>query len=119
MKRDLELARRILEDVETHASFDEGWYELKIKDHPTDVLSYHVMLLHQAGLLQATDLSTHDGRRWFPMWLTWEGHEFLDAARDSSRWSKAVALVKTKTGGLTFDVLKAVLIDLAKRAVLG
>jgi len=86
LKRDLDLARRILEDVEVNASFNEGWYELNIKDYPTDVLYYHVMLLHQAGLLEAQDLSTHDGRRWLPKWLTWEGHEFLDAARDSGRW---------------------------------
>jgi hypothetical protein len=77
------------------------------------------MLLQQAGLLEAQDLSSRDGMHFAPKWLTWQGHEFLEAARDDSRWKKALELLRAKGGGLVFDVLKAVLVDGVKRAAIG
>jgi hypothetical protein len=35
--------------------------------------------------------------------LTWEGHEFLDAARDEKRWKKAMSTVKEKGGTITIE----------------
>lgn len=48
----------------------------------------------------------------------WLG-EFLDAARDDSRWKGATAMVRNKTGGIAFDVVKELLLHLAKSAVFG
>ena len=48
--------------------------------------------------------------------LTWAGHEFLDAARDETRYRKAVRRVVDCTGGLIFEVLKALLVEEAKRS---
>ena len=42
--------------------------------------------------------------------LTWQGHEFLDAARNDTIWRKAKKKVLETTGGLAFDVLKAALL---------
>jgi hypothetical protein len=91
---------------------------LAIEGHTDEEISYHVMLLAKEGLIEATDLSSSDGFAWKPSRLLWAGHEFLDAAKDDSRWDKAKAIVLKKGGGLTFDVLKAVLVELMKRAVL-
>jgi hypothetical protein len=49
--------------------------------------------------------------------LTWEGHEFLDAARDDTRWKRAWTIVREKAGSVTVDVLKQVLTSLMKDAL--
>jgi hypothetical protein len=117
VKRDLDLARTILRDIEA-APTAHGWIDLEIGGHSDEEVSYHVRLLTKEGLIEASDLSSSDGFVWKPIRLTWAGHEFLDASRDESRWTKAKDIVLKKGGGLTFEVLKAVLIDLMKSAVL-
>jgi len=42
------------------------------------------MLLHEAGFIEAMDLSTLGGICWKPTRLTYNGHEFLDAARSDT-----------------------------------
>ena len=49
--------------------------------------------------------------------LTWEGHEFLDAARDSKRWSKVMETVKELGGAVTFAGVKALLTVLMQQAI--
>ncbi len=46
--------------------------------------------------------------------LTWEGHEFTEAARDERRWKKAVGIVAEKGGNITLDVMKQLLMSLMK-----
>ncbi|HWM89533.1 MAG TPA: DUF2513 domain-containing protein [Thermoanaerobaculia bacterium] len=116
MKRDMDLARRILFAVE-EAPLD-GETDLNFDDFSQEEISYHVMLLSEAGLIEAQDQSGYGGSDWQPERLTWAGHEFLDASRDQGRWEKAKKLVREKVGGLTFDALKAVLIRLATEAAL-
>ena len=108
MKRDIDLIRKILFEVE---EFEDPWglsSDLEIDGYDNQVVSYHVKLLFEAGLLEADDVCEmgSDGYRWWAKSLTWEGHEFLDAARDDSRWNKAKRLVAEKAGGLMFEALK-------------
>ena len=51
--------------------------------------------------------------------MTWEGHEFLDAARKDTLWDRAKEKTLKATGGLSLDVLKGVLIELGKQALEG
>ena len=46
--------------------------------------------------------------------LTWKGHEFVDAARNETRWKKAMGIVRDKGGSITLDVLKEPLISMIK-----
>jgi hypothetical protein len=46
--------------------------------------------------------------------LTWEGHDFLDAARSETIWKKVMNKVKDSTGTVAFEVLKALLIAASK-----
>jgi hypothetical protein len=55
---------------------------------------------------------------WLRAYLIWQGHEFLEAAKDSETWIKAKRLLTCTGGGIVFDVLKAVLIEISKRAAL-
>jgi len=118
MKRDMDLIRKILLKIED-IPYPNISNEFTIQDYHEDQISYHVMLLNEAGLIEAIDFSSHDGLSWIPTRLTWEGHEFIEASRDESRWEKAINIVKEKGGGLVFDVLKGVLIQLMTKAVMG
>jgi hypothetical protein len=63
------------------APFDGGPLRMPpITDHDHNEVSYHVMLLHEAGLIHAFDFSGDEFTDWRPAYLTWEGHEFLEAA---------------------------------------
>ena len=46
-----------------------------------------------------------------PQRLTWQGHQFLNACRDESRWAKAKTIFKD-VGGVSFDVAKDILVQL-------
>jgi hypothetical protein len=43
--------------------------------------------------------------------MTWDGHEFLEKARDDNRWGQA-KVIMAKLGGFTFDIASKVLTDL-------
>lgn len=59
----------------------------------------------KGGYVHAIDCSTPEQFEWKPVYLTWHGHEFLDAIRDPEVWKKTKngALA---AGGFTFDLLK-------------
>ena len=121
MKRDMDLARKILLQVEECVECDgsTGWLKVDVNGHSQSETLYHVRLLYGAGLIDVHDESSLAGQALWPKRLTWEGHEFLDAAREDTRWQKAKRLVFEKTGGLSFDVLKAVLAKLTVEAASG
>lgn len=120
MTRDMDLIREILTQIENR-QYDRKPFDLEIAGRSREAIGYHVMLLNQAGLIRAQDLtciSDVDASRWKPISLTWEGHEFLEAAKDSENWSRAKSILTRKGGGIVFDVLKALLIEISKRAAL-
>ena len=49
--------------------------------------------------------------------MTWEGHDFLDAARNETIWIRAQRLCREKTGGLAFDLLELCLLETAREAI--
>jgi hypothetical protein len=118
MKRDMDLVRQILLEVEEQP-FTGKWLNLEIDGGFTrQEITYHVMILYEAGLLEAVNLTTHGGKNWRPTRLTWEGHEFLEAARDNSRWQKAKSTMMEKAGGITFEILKQLLMKLMMNQIL-
>ena len=123
MKRDMDLARSILFVIEASKDDPRGWVEDlgTFGGHSDTEVSYHVKLLYEAGFIEADDLSTagEGNFRWLAKQLTWEGHEFLDAARKDSLWERAKRQTFEKTGGLSLELLKAVLINLGKQEVIG
>lgn len=105
MKRDMDLCREILLEIEGYEGAP-GMLELSSEKGSEDYISYHVKLLYEAGLIEAMDASGMNSFKWYPVSLTWQGHEFLDAARDETRWNKAKSKVVSATGGLAFEFLK-------------
>ena len=120
MKRDMDLARKImLELEESPDAIGRTPLRLDLEGHTKEEIGYHVMLLQEAGLLEA--MSQHhsgpDGFNWFPKRLTWDGHEFLDASREEGRWEKAKKVVKERTGGLAYGMLRMLLQEWGKEAL--
>ena len=115
MKRDMDLARQILFEIEGLPNGNDVILQPEIENRSSDEVSYHIMLLVQAGYIEGEEAP--DG--WHASSLTWLGHEFLDAARDESRWNKAKKIVMEKGGAITFEMLKQLLLELMKNAVFG
>ena len=116
MKRDFNLIRAILLALEENETVI-GFSTLEIDGVTEEQVSYHVRLLFQAGLIDALDASAMNSFHWLPGLLTWDGHEFLDASRDETRWKSAQNLILEKGGDLGFDVLKDVLVRLSRQGL--
>lgn len=112
MKRDMDLIRQVL------LSLEEGNFDWKIDGYSQEQVEYHVKLLEDVGFVTPYSYYPADGgSALLNLRMTWQGHEFLEAAKNISFWSKAKHVVITKTGSLSFDLLKEVLVQLAKDAV--
>jgi hypothetical protein len=115
MKRDLDLIRNILIKMEeSPGPFFGG--ELKFQDKSHDEVHFHLKLMRDAGLIHAEDLSGMDSIEFFPLHITWEGYEFLEAAKDDARWNEVKSKMST-IGGFVYEIAKPLLIELARREV--
>ena len=88
MKLDKDLVREILLAIEASDQTPDSWIDLATDSHSEDEVSYHVMLLHEAGLIVAQDLCSMSDFDWRPKRLTIRGHEFLDTVRDGEVWRR-------------------------------
>jgi hypothetical protein len=112
------LVRQILLKVEEFP-FDGSFHDVEIEGRTENEITYHVMLLHEAGLIEAMDLSTLSGVCWKPQRLTYNGHQFLDAARSDTVWQKAKLWTQKSTGTLTLEGLKLALPYVTKILIQG
>ncbi len=120
MKRNMDLVREILLEVEklndgesTHAS------SLNIEGYSKEEIAYNAYIMLQKNLIYGHLMHMEQVGRVPPFYisdLTWDGHDFLDACRDKTRWEKAKGIFD-QVGGVSFDVAKNVLINLATDAV--
>ena len=117
MKREMDLIRQILLEVERQP-FTGKVIELGIEDHSSEEVSYHIMLLQEAGLIEAVNLSSHTNLIWKPVRLTWQGYEFLEAVKDDARWNR-VKDIMGNAGGYVFEVAKAIAVALLKDQISG
>lgn len=118
MRRDLDLIRKLILAVEDRDA--EYWVPaIEIEGYTPQQIGYHSYLIADAGLAKGIDVSTLDDM--LPNWqlshLTSAGHDFADAARSDSTWSKATTIVKDKGGGFTIDILKQVLVRVVKNTL--
>lgn len=110
MKRDMDLIRSIVLDIEN----GKDWFETTsdetavalgtdgsgLSHDEADRLEYHLTLLEASGIAKFTKADSG----WIPESLTWKGHDFADSVRDDEIWRK------TKEGalaakGFTVDLL--------------
>lgn len=107
MKRDLDLTRQLLLEIESRgadcslSSLHSG------PDHHTqERIRHHLRLLVDAGLLKEVD-RTSSG---IPcVRLTHDGHELLELARGEQRWNEAKQICHQRLGGLSLTIIRDVL----------
>ncbi len=116
MKRNLELIRKMILAIEEAPT---GYTpQLSFDGYTASQVGYHAYLLIDAGLARGEDVATmgSEGPEAMITNLTWAGHEFAEAARDDTRWKKAMGLVKDRGGSVTLGVLTQLLTGLMKGA---
>jgi hypothetical protein len=64
MRRDLDLAREILLELEKHEGNPLASLEIEIPGRPQLEVDYHIMLLHEARLIKARDMSSMSTFKW-------------------------------------------------------
>jgi hypothetical protein len=113
MKRDMDLIRRILLEMEdTPSGYAPVPFHLEGFD--ADTVGFHCHLMLEAALITGVD-TTEFGSNTptaTPLSLTWKGYEFLDAAREATTWNKAKGLA-AGAGNSSFKILLDVLTKLA------
>lgn len=116
MKRDMDLVRLVLLEVEKNDNPMRA-IEIQIDDYSPDEVSYHVMLLEQAGYLTAINLSHQRGIAYRPKAMTWEGHEFLSAIKSGSIWNRVKAKLAAAATDAPLSVIKQLAMKYAAEAL--
>jgi len=116
MKRDMDLVRKIVFALEEHEHGHAPHY-FRIDGYDEEVVGYHVYIMTQAGLVNGADTTVRgdNSPSAIPLSLTWEGHEFADAARSDTVWNKTKAVIKDKVGSVGIGLLVEVLKQQAKQ----
>lgn len=93
MKLDKDLVRELLLAIEESDHDPRGFITLEADGRTPMEVSYHLMLMHDAGLIAAANQNHlgRDGFRWVAQHLTYRGHEFLDTVRDGEVWRRTKA----------------------------
>lgn len=109
MKRDMDLVRLILLEIETQYK-STAIYNLQIDGYDIETIAYHCKILHEAGLISAYKAQYADNRLYsFGVGsLTWEGNDYLDKVRDNSVWRKTKDVITKKGLPLIFDTIKTI-----------
>lgn len=131
MKRSMDIVREVL--LLTESLGPEGEHPEKSPyksswiDGVDDVeFYYHVRILEEAGFISVFhldrdfDIETNIAgpERYYPVTLTWQGHEFLDSIRDNELWSKVKKTLGKQLSATPFSVLATVTGELAKEYAL-
>ncbi len=118
MKRDMELVRKIALALEGKSTGFSG-ENPTVEGYSAEEIGYHVYLMLEAGLVRGSDVTNNDSSspEAIATGLTWQGHEFVEAARDETLWKRAMGTVRAKGGSVTIDVLKQLLATMIKETL--
>lgn len=99
----MDLIRELMLDLEGEVTKDLSNY-----DKPT--ILYHKALIKEAGFAKGAILEGDDQiKAVYLLRLTWEGHEFLDAARDETGWRHVTQVIGQTVGTVSLSLLQALL----------
>ena len=110
----MDLVRSILLQVEAaDGELETG--QLDFMGHSQAEVYYHIELMQQRGLIDATIRRDWSGSVICTSiaGLTWDGQDFLDAMRDDRVWARSKKAIRDAVGSTTFDVVKKVCAEVA------
>lgn len=116
MKRDMDLIREILLDIESVPA-ESDWEPKDFGKSKCEVLN-HLRLMSQAGLISGKiHIESESSFFIINMSITWNGYEFLDACRNSKVWAAVKKKAFDSGISLTFEGLLTALKAAAKLSV--
>ncbi|MCA1021788.1 DUF2513 domain-containing protein [Halobacillus litoralis] len=119
MKRNLKLIVEILKDLESRKTIEAVTNQnIYVEGFSQRETYYNLELMKDAGLIEATKYDSKLSPFISVHKITWQGHDFLDAARNDTVWNKAEEQAKQqgqKLNELPFEVAKALLIAATKQ----
>lgn len=111
VKRDMDLLRTILLQIESNPQMDGTIYfgfakpeDMDISGYSEDEFIYHMQLLISQEFINGSGDSLPINVRG----LTWAGHEFLDNIRNDSVWANTKKRVGDLVGSVSISVIAAV-----------
>lgn len=115
MKRDLDLIRQLLIEIED-AEPNETLTDIELGGYSKQAIKYHLSLLEEGGYIRANFAKTEEAGiiHYLVEDLTTKGHDWLAAARNETVWNKTKEVVKEKGGSFTFDVITKLLIKVGE-----
>ena len=118
MKRDLDLVRHILLQIEALPAGPPAQYRMSEIEDP--LLLAHFELVVGSGLVNGKISRSQSSRGDVISisGLTWEGHEWIETVRSDGVWNETKATLRDDGGALTYELTKAVA-DRILRARLG
>lgn len=123
MKVDPDLVRNILIEIEKLPPEPQPlnrvtkWYQIILEGRSKEEISEHVRLMVEAGFLQALKHPEQGGIFWYPIRMTWHGHQYLDSVRADTVYAKTKEIASRAFGTVTVETIK-VAIPLALQALL-
>ncbi len=113
MKCDMDLVRDLLQEIEAMPL--ESLYETDASSLPADrpQLAEHLLLLDQAGFVAGFTRELSGNA--FCSGLSWQGHQFLNAARSDRVWRKAKKALREQGLAVSVDVLTQLLSKIARQ----
>ena len=108
MKRDLDLVRQLLLQIEALPAGPPAQYRTSEIEDP--VLLAHFELVIGAGLVNGK-IARSQGARGDVIsisGLTWEGHEWIEMVRSQAVWNETRATLLDGAGALTYELTRAV-----------
>lgn len=109
MKRDMDLVRKILLEIEDrHVA--TALYDFQIEGYDMQTIANHCKIMHEAGLISDCSIKYAGGDIFaFGVGsLTWNGHDYLDKIRDDYVWRKTKDIITEKGLPLVFDTIKTI-----------
>lgn len=109
MKRNLDLIRQILIDIEGA----QGYIQLEsfsYEGFTTNEIAYHLQLLQHHGLIDAEFKKEWGGNcvSGVVKALTWEGADFLDNIRNNTAWERTKDKIRKTVGTCAMQLLPKV-----------
>ena len=108
MKRDWEVIRKILLQIEALPTEDSEFKSDEIQGVDNSVIAFQMRLMLDAKLIEGYCDDAIGTYYCYATRLTWQGCEFLDAIRKDSVWNEIKRQAKTKTVDLPIGVINSI-----------
>lgn len=111
MKRDMELCRLILLEMEQNDCLKvTDINNIESKGYTLDQIIYHCQLLYEHGFIKECNISSVLGKvvSFIVEGLSWEAHDFIAGIREDTVWNKTKDVITQKGLPMVIDVVKEV-----------